>query len=272
MYAQQTTLLKYEQEQELGYRISHPKNEQDREAARQQLILANTRLVYSIAKKYQTDVLPYDDLIQEGTIGLIQAVDHWDHCRGLRFSTYALYWIKQSILRAMADRGDIIRMPAPVQAALRLLKTTNEQLSEKLGRSATCEELAQKLGMSEHKVSQLIRSALKPLSLDTPVGEEQDTRIGDLIPALDGDPLQFATTQDTRAVLLQALQCLTPDECKLLSARYGIHDDEPRTLEDLSRIMGLSRERLRQIEGKALQKLRRHALLRAFAPGTSLGY
>jgi len=272
MYAHQSALLRYEQEQELGNILSESQCLEDRNRARQMLILANVGLVGALARKYQNTELSYDDLLQEGTIGLINAVDRFEPCRGFRFSTYALPWIKQSIIRAITERGRTIRVPAPVHANLRRLLQANERLNEKLGRPATPEELAQEIGMPEHKVSHLIRTAITSLttvSLDAPVGQEQDTRMADLIPAPDSDPLKMATSQDTRKVILEALESLTKDEQKLLIARYGLNGDDPCTLEQLSQTMKRSRERLRQIEVKALQKLRRHATLRSFAPGIS---
>lgn len=271
MYSYRSDLLHFEQEQALGRRLSQPNTTKDYEQARQTLILANLRLVSTVARKYQSDAFGFDDLMQEGSIGLIQAVDRFEYRLGLRFSTYALWWIKQAILRAMAERGRLIRVPAPVHADLRRLQQARQQLSDRLGRTPTREELIHAVGMTEQKVSLLLSTAMLPTSLDAPVGQEPDTRVADLIPAPDGsDPLQLATSQDTRQVLIQAVQTLSEQEQELLIARFGLNGEEPHTLEELSVILHRSRERLRQMELKALQKLRRQACLRSLAPGASL--
>lgn len=267
MYAHQMPLLKYEQEQELGNRLAQPQNYADWRSARDTLILSNLGLVGALARKYQNDMYSYEDLMQEGIIGLIQAVDNFQPCRGTRLSTYAQFWIKQSMIRAMVERGDMIRVPAPAHADRRRIRQAQQLLKETLGRTATYEELAQAVGMPEHKVIQLCGMGHATISLDAPIGEEQDTVVLDQIPAPDGDPLQKATLDATRQVLLQAIQTLTKPEQELLIARYGLNGEEPCTLEQLSKKMNRSRERLRELEKRSLLKLRRIAPLKAFAHG-----
>ena len=263
-------LLGLEQEQRLGQRMARGRTAQVRDEARQTFILSNLRLVSSVARRYQNDALSYEDLMQEGTIGLINAVDRYDYTLGLRFSTYALWWIKQAILRALSERGRMIRVPAPVHAELRRLVQMRQRLSEATGHMPTHEELGRALDMPVDKVVLLLKTAQTPLSLDMPVGKEQETRMGDLIPDEErADPLTQVTADDTGETLRRALKTLSPSEQELLIARFGLDGEEPRTLEELSRKMRLSRERLRQTEVKALQKLRRVGLLRFLASNAS---
>jgi RNA polymerase primary sigma factor len=263
-------LLGLEQEQMLGRRMAHGRTVRERDEARQTLILSNLRLVASIARRYQNDALGYEDLVQEGTIGLINAVDRYNYTLGHRFSTYALWWVKQAILRALSERGRMIRVPAPVHAELRRLMQTRQRLSELTGYTPSHEELGRAMEMSADKVALLLKTAQTPLSLDMPVGKEQDTRMGDLIPDEERtDPLMQVTADDTGETLRRALKTLSPPEQELLIARFGLDGEEPRTLEDLSRTMRRSRERLRQTEIKALQKLRRVGHLKFLAPGAS---
>ena len=265
-----SALLELEQEQRLGWRMAHGRTARERDEARQTLILSNRGLVASVACRYQNDALSHEDLVQEGMIGLISAVDRYDYTLGLRFSTYAVWWIKQAISHALAERGRMIRVPAPVHAELRRLLQTRQRLSEVSGRMPTNEELGRALEMTPDKISLLLKTAQTPLSLDMPVGREQDTRMGDLIP--DGeraDPLMQVTADDTGETLRRALKTLSPSEQELIVARFGLDGEEPRTLEELSRKMRLSRERLRQTEVKALQKLRRVGLLRFLASNAS---
>lgn len=257
-------LLSFAQEQALARQAAEGRSPQEREQARQKLILANQRLVYKIARQFQNAPISQEDLAQEGMCGLIHAVDNFKYQMRVRFSTYAVLWIRQAIMHALTNQGRLIRMPAHVYDSLRQLQQTRQKLSNQLGRTPSLLELAQELDVPEAKVTQLLAASLLPLSFDAPVGEEQDTRLGDMIEAPDTcDPLQLATQQSVGQSVREALQILTPQEQEILIARYGLNGEEPCTLDELSRIRKSSRERLRQIEMKALHKLRRNTHIKS---------
>jgi RNA polymerase primary sigma factor len=265
-----TELLDFEQEQALARRMewakSQPNRQREYEQARQTFILANIGLVRSVARHYSCAGFVPDDLVQEGTLGLIQAVDRFDYRQGVRFSTYAVAWIKQAIMKAMTDRGRPIRLPSHVHDRWRHLQQTRQTLGQKLGRPVTNEELAHAEKMTVEQVSQLEAAMVAPIELDAPMSKEQSTSWADLIATGDAeDPLLQVTRQSLGPILQQALQILSPQEQDVVIARYVLDGEEPRSLEELSRTWKRGRERLRQIEVQALQKLRRHNHLRFLA-------
>ncbi len=228
--------------------------------AREQLVNANLRLVTSIAKKYQNRGIPLEDLIQEGILGLIHAVDKYDWRRGYRFSTYATHWIRQALGRAVENQGRTIRLPSHAVESLTRIKRVRETLSGRLNRAPTATEIATEVDMPADKVDTLLRSEMpEPMSLDAPAGEST-TRLGDLLPAEEShSPSARVFRRALREEVRHALHALTPREREVLSLRYGFGDENeaPMTLEQVGKVLHLSRERARQIESAALQKLRR---------------
>ena len=241
-----------EEEIELAMRI----NNDDKEA-KKRLSEANLRLVVSIAKRYVGRGMQFLDLIQEGNLGLIKAVDKFDYTKGFKFSTYATWWIRQAITRAIADQARTIRIPVHMVETINKVKKTNSQLLHKNGRDPTAEEIAAELDMPVEKVREILRVAQEPVSLETPIGEEEDSHLGDFIPDDDAQaPVDAASTALMREQLTEVLKTLTPREARVLSLRYGLEDGNPKTLEEVGKEFNVTRERIRQIEAKALRKLR----------------
>ena len=227
------------------------------EGARDHLIKANTRLVVSIAKRYLGQGVPFLDLIQEGNLGLIKAVQKFDYHRGHRFSTYATWWIRQAITRALADQGRVIRLPVHLSDRIRKVYQIAQQLEQDWGRQPTPEEIAQELSLPPQKVQWMLKVSQRPLSLEKPVGEEEDSELGSFIPDNDtptpSDTAYLQLLQDRMADILMSL---TPREARILRLRFGLYDGRSYTLEEVGRKFGLTRERIRQIEHEALDRLR----------------
>ena len=229
----------------------------DGRAAQEHLIKANSRLVVSVAKKYVGRGVPFLDLIQEGNIGLIRAVKKFDYCRGYKFSTYATWWIRQAVTRAIADQGRTIRVPVHMYEQINRLTRTSRQLVQELGRDPTTEEIADELGVTPRKVEHIMRVSQRPLSLEMPVGEEEDSYLGDFIEDEDADsPQDSAGRQILREVIDEIFQSLTPREVRILQLRFGLVDGYNYTLEEVGKKFGVTRERIRQIEAQALSRLR----------------
>lgn len=226
-------------------------------AAREHLITANSRLVISVAKKYMGRGVPFLDLIQEGNIGLIRAAKKFDYRRGHKFSTYATWWIRQAVTRAIADQGRTIRVPVHMGDQINKLLRVSHQLTQKLGRSPTTDELAQTLDVTPKKVENMIQVARRPISLETPTDEDEDSILGDFIEDKESPAPATTVTQNLLKEQLQdVLGSLPPREVRILQLRYGLLDGESYTLEEVGRKMGVTRERVRQIEAQALSRLR----------------
>lgn len=227
------------------------------EDARRRLSEANLRLVVSVAKRYAGRGLPFLDLIQEGNLGLMKAAEKFEPDRGFKFSTYATWWIRQSITRAIADQGRTIRIPVHLVESINRVKKTAGELLRRTGREPTAEEIAAQLDMEPARVRELVQLAQDPISLETPVGEEEDAHLEDFIQDDEaGVPADEAGRQLLRRELMNVLKSLTPREERVIALRFGLEDGRARTLEELGREFNVTRERVRQIEAKALRKLR----------------
>ncbi len=245
-------LLSHDQELELATRMA-----EGDEDAKHRLAEANLRLVVSVAKRYVGRGMQFLDLIQEGNLGLIKAVDKFDYRKGFKFSTYSTWWIRQAITRAIADQARTIRIPVHMVETINKLVRVNRQLLQELGREPRHDEIAKAMGITEDKVREIIKIAQDPVSLETPIGEEEDSHLGDFIPDDDAPaPDNMATQAMLKRQLNEVLSTLTPREEKVLRLRFGLDDGRTRTLEDVGKEFNVTRERIRQIEAKALRKLR----------------
>ena len=245
-------LLSAEREKDLAERMAEGDDN-----AKTELVEANLRLVVSIAKRYVGKGMFFLDLIQEGNLGLMKAVDKFDFTKGFKFSTYATWWIRQAITRAIADQARTIRIPVHMVETIHKVSRYQRQMLQELGREPTPAEIGEKMGMSAERVREIMKVALDPVSLETPIGEEEDSHLGDFIPDEDTpSPSESASTNILREVIERELNTLTPREAHVIKLRFGLYDGRTRTLEEVGKEFDITRERIRQIESKALRKLR----------------
>ena len=245
-------LLTADREKELAERMA-----EGDDTAKTELVEANLRLVVSIAKRYVGKGMFFLDLIQEGNLGLMKAVDKFDYTKGYKFSTYATWWIRQAITRAIADQARTIRIPVHMVETIHKVSRYQRQMLQELGREPTPAEIGEKMGMSAERVREIMKVALDPVSLETPIGEEEDSHLGDFIPDEDTpSPSESASTNILREVIERELNTLTPREAHVIKLRFGLYDGRTRTLEEVGKEFDITRERIRQIEAKALRKLR----------------
>lgn len=249
-------LLTPDEERELAEKMCGD-NPVEAAAAKNRLSEANLRLVVSIAKRYVGRGMHFLDLIQEGNLGLMKAVEKFDYTKGFKFSTYATWWIRQSITRAIADQARTIRIPVHMVETINRTVRVQRQLMQKLGREPSTAEIAAEMGLPEDKVAEIQKIAQDPVSLETPIGEEEDSHLGDFIEDTNAiSPSESAEKRMQREHILSVLDTLTPRENQVLRQRYGLDDNKPKTLEEVGKEFKVTRERIRQIEAKALRKLR----------------